>query len=119
MKTTKKILSLVLMVIMIINIVPVLANAEIYGGYCGEQGDNIKWELDTDTKTLKISGTGYMINFATNQYGLRAPWYSYRNYIENVIVEDGIKGIEGYSFYNCNKLSEIAKTTIYSVTENT
>ena len=108
MMKTKKLLGVLLALLMLLPVIPLYVSAEIYSGYCGENGDNVKWELDTITKTLTISGEGNMANFATNAYGLRAPWYPHRMHIENVVVTDGIEMISGYSFYDCNNLKTIS-----------
>lgn len=34
--------------------------ADTISGYCGAQGDNITWTLDTSTGALTIAGTGNM-----------------------------------------------------------
>ena len=34
------------------------ANAEVYSGDCGANGDNVKWAFDTETGVLAISGEG-------------------------------------------------------------
>ncbi len=80
-----------------------LANAtaqfSCYEGTCGE---NVTWQLDT-LGTLTISGTGDMADFESR----KAPWYSLRNNIQKVIVEDGITSIGTWAFYECANVTEV------------
>lgn len=55
---------------------PIAANAEIIdSGECGDEGDNVIWELDNEG-TLTISGSGG-IRFYINdsQFGGESPFY--------------------------------------------
>ena len=47
-------------------------------------------------------------------YDNRAPWYSQRESIKTIIIENGIKDIGSYAFYYCTSLTSI--TIPYSVT---
>ena len=52
-------------------------------------GDNITWSLDTVTGIFTLSGTG-----ATYTYAYAGqPWYSYRESIKKIVVEEGITQI--------------------------
>ena len=66
MKQTKRILSVVLCLLMLIAVVPLThASAEagtLAGGSCGKNGSNLKWVLN-DNGDLIISGRGEMANF--------------------------------------------------------
>ena len=59
----------------LLSLVGISASAEVYTGNCGENGDNVKWSLDTNTGVLVISGNGAMDNS-------RKPWYNY-NKLDN------------------------------------
>ena len=39
------------------------ASAATYSGNCGADGSNVRWNLNTDTGVLTISGTGAMNNY--------------------------------------------------------
>lgn len=52
---------------------------------------------------LTISGTGEMRNYSGNT----APWWSSRNYLESVIIEDGVTNIGNCTFLYCNALTSI------------
>ena len=69
-------------------------------GTCGAQGDNLTWTLTTDG-VLTIVGTGEMEAF--NQ----APWYTWRNSILSVVIENGATTISPVAFMSCNFLSHV------------
>ncbi len=66
-------------------------------------GENLTWSLDTQTKTLTISGTGKMRDYFSSSSG-SAPWKNYSSYIESVIVENGVESIGEYAFYQCSSI---------------
>ena len=70
-------------------------------GTCGE---NLTWNFDKTTGTLTISGTGTMQNYT---YTSNAPWYSNREAIKKVVLENGMTDIGAYSFYGCENLTSI------------
>ncbi|MBQ4339227.1 MAG: leucine-rich repeat protein [Clostridia bacterium] len=52
-------------------------------------GENVTWSLDTVTGVFTLSGTG-----ATYAYAYEGqPWYSYRESIKKIVVEEGITQI--------------------------
>ena len=63
----------------------------------------ITWEL-SDDGTLTISGTD-MENYSTNNY--YAPWYSQREYIKKVVIENGVSSIGDCAFYDCKYLNSV------------
>lgn len=68
----------------------------------GSCGTNLSWVLDSEG-TLTISGSGNMTNWS----GSNTPWYSSRDTIKKVIINDGVYSIGNYAFYNCTNLEEI------------
>lgn len=71
------------------------------GGLCG---DNAKWIFDNTTGTLTISGTGDMTNYVNET---KVPWYSFKENIKKVVINDGITSIGRISFCNCTSLTNI------------
>ncbi|MCD7782890.1 MAG: leucine-rich repeat domain-containing protein, partial [Firmicutes bacterium] len=104
----KKLLSFILALIMCIGVIPseVFSSVAEYimtvvaatddvtaSGTCGA---NLTWALTSDG-TLTISGTGEMYNYNKASY---VPWYSYRDNITAVVIEDGVASIGQYAFYD-------------------
>lgn len=85
----------------------VTASANVYGGDCGAEGDNVTWVLNTDTGKLTISGTGAMKDYDS---ALSTPWYLYNNLygrIETVVIEKGVTHIGALAFSACDDLTKI------------
>lgn len=69
-------------------------------GTCGE---GVTWALD-DSGTLTISGTGAMEEYASSS---DVPWFSRRDFITAVVIEDGITSISDRAFVNNTVLTEV------------
>lgn len=69
----------------------------------GTFGDNLTWGLD-ENGTLTISGTGSMGNCI---FPNTSPFYSERESIKKVIIEDGVTDIGSYAFYWCLNLTSV------------
>lgn len=71
----------------------------------GVIGDsNTFWSYDADTKTLTITGEGYVPGMQNHD----VPWSKYKDKIETLEIEDGIIGTEGYkAFSDLYALKEI------------
>jgi uncharacterized protein (TIGR02145 family)/uncharacterized repeat protein (TIGR02543 family) len=55
--------------------------------------------------TLTITGTGAMPDYTAGT--LTLPWYSYRNQITTIIIEDGITAIGNNAFYELYKVTSV------------
>ena len=108
---TKRIASLILVLILALGLLPFGALADetgsaeiIASGDCSSQSnpDSVSWKLDSNG-LLTISGKGYM-----NNYGLSlsktAPWGTD---IKSVVVESGVLNVGARSFYHCDKLTSV------------
>lgn len=73
--------------------------AEVYNGTCGE---NLTWELNTETGTLTIQGSGYMGDYFLTP---PTPWHDYATLITQVILPEGIKNIGTLAFCDCVNLT--------------
>ncbi|MGN1481473.1 leucine-rich repeat protein [Porcipelethomonas sp.] len=71
----------------------------------GTCGDNVTFTLDSDTGELIISGSGDM-DFPTTYYS-DLPFYSYKDVITSVVIENGVTSIEDYSFMSCASIENI------------
>ena len=72
------------------------ASAVSYSGNCGKDGDNLTWSVDSDRKTLTISGSGEMMDFDSDWRS--RPWYQHNSTIQTVILPDGLINIGNYAF---------------------
>jgi len=70
------------------------------GGTCGE---DLKWEFEEITGTLKISGSGAMSNYMETA----APWYAFREEIRDVSLPNGISTIGDGALEGCSNLESI------------
>ncbi len=85
--------------------------------YCGE---NVLYAYDAETKTLTISGTGAMYDFASAN---DVPWADYRDNaeygIEKIVVEDGVAQIGKNAFFDCKNATYLSiPATVTSIGEN-
>ena len=69
-------------------------------------GESVYWIYDPNEKKLIIYGNGTMNNYKLNDNSL--PWYSFKQEIETVEIEDGISSIGNYAFYISQKITSIS-----------
>ena len=67
----------------------------------GSCGDSVKWTLDSDG-VLTIRGSGKMYSNL-----VCAPWYSQRESIRSVVIEQAVTSIGYRAFYGCSRLTSI------------
>ena len=97
MKKTRKIISLLLSVLMIITSVPLMAvNSFAADVVNSGTTQDCTWTLDSDG-VLTISGNGEMGNY-------NAPWGTS---IKKVVIENGVTNIGGWVFYGCTSLTSV------------
>ena len=117
MKTFKKILCTLLVVVMCLTSAPLqgfvgidwpeINFGEWFGsevsalGASGSCGKNITYIYDSTTGEVVISGTGEMMNYSSSG----SPFY--KSEITTVIIEDGITNIGDYVFNGCTSLKSI------------
>ena len=79
-------------------------------GSCGEQGDNIKYELYSDG-SLIISGSGKMKKYAHPEYlegtEKASPFYQKSSWIKSITISEGITNVSDYAFFNCNNVASV------------
>ena len=82
-----------------------LTNASISYCICGATGNeaNVKWALD-DNGILTISGSGAMEGYYAMDY---TPWYTNRENIQIVVIENGVTNIGAYAFSDCTNLTSV------------
>ena len=69
----------------------------------GSLGGNLTWTFDLDSNTLMINGTGNMTNYETFNY----PWYSNRQSIVSIVIEEGVTSIGDNAFYDCSSVRSL------------
>ena len=99
MKFSKQILSVLLCLAMLISYVPMTA----YAAASGACGDGVNWTL-TDDGVLTISGSGVMPNY---RMVAQVPYYSYRNEINEIVIESGVTAIGNLAFSGCENLKKL------------
>lgn len=116
MKKRKLVLALMLSLMMLVTMIPSFSFADETGGAtsgttsaatsgnCGATGSDVKWNFDTATGTLTISGTGAMADYTKNITSSDAdqPWKSNAKNIRKIKIEDGVTRIGSFAFNGVN-----------------
>jgi len=68
----------------------------------GEEG--VTWRYDEATKTLYITGSGPMDDYASPA---DRPWNQYASEIQSVVIENGITSVGDRAFSNCSSLTSV------------
>ena len=69
----------------------------------GTCGDDLRWNFDSSTGMLAISGTGEMTDYFFDD----APWNAFLAQITQIEIEDGVTSIGNWAFYNCSELISV------------
>ncbi len=78
------------------------ANDALMSGICGAAGDNLLWELRSDT--LLISGNGLMVDFPTYD---AAPWVPHKDNIRYIVIQEGVTSVGNYAFWRSENLLNV------------
>jgi len=93
------------------NIIP---EEPVYSGKCGE---NVEWNYKDNLITF--SGYGTMDAFFGFMDREGQPWFSYRDDVKAVKIEDDVENLGRYAFSDCESLTEIAfPKTIQTIDDN-
>lgn len=118
MKKRKLVLALMLSLMMLVTMIPSFSFADGTGGAgsgatgaatsgnCGATGSDVKWNFDTATGTLTISGTGAMADYTVNGTGDDRPWKDYAESITKVQISEGVTSLGKSAFQNLSALKE-------------
>lgn len=111
----KKFLSITLIIILLSGTVFIPGlSPRVNAAFDFKCGDNATWSYDVNTYTLTISGTGstydFLDGYSETTWSQSCPWDYYSNYIQTVVVEEGITriGSTALNRHHCAK----AKTLI-------
>ena len=72
----------------------------------GECGDGVRWELNLNKGELTVLGEGAMEDYGSIT-GISPPWFSYRNSIRSVTVQEGVTALGASAFFQCTNLTEV------------
>ena len=104
---TKKILSLILVLVLICTAVT-YAGLHAFAATSGVITDSndeviLRWNLHDDG-LFTVSGNGYGPDYNSS---LATPWYRIKSDIKEVIVEEGVQAIGNYWFSGCSNLTKV------------
>ncbi len=111
----KKILCVLLSFSMLISITTGVSFTVYANNYQGKCGDNVSFVLDSNSKTLTISGDGAMYDYyeyRQSEWGDESrydtpPWRNANVVIEKVIINEGITYIGAGAFYEEDSITSI------------
>ena len=83
-------------------IIEIDSDPSIYADY-GMCGENVIYTYNDTTRTLTIFGTGKMYDYNSG----RAPWFEYRDSIQNVVIKDSVENVGENAFLNCSNLISV------------
>ena len=119
--TVKKVVSILLVAVMLLCAAPLsgFVGLELFGFRAsaveetdttifGTIGTKLSWSIDKASKVLTIDNEGEMISFASDD----APWKSYKEYFDSVVINEGCTNISRYAFSHCDNITlvELADT---------
>ncbi|MFR4107508.1 MAG: leucine-rich repeat protein, partial [Eubacterium sp.] len=83
----------------------------------GNCGENAKWYFNTQTKSLKISGSGDMTVYKNAAF---VPWHDYIGEIISLEIDDDITALSPYAFYGASAMKSLKMPlSIAAPTSNT
>lgn len=101
MKATKRTLSIILTLLILVSTATLAFAASTASGKCGK---NAKWKFVESTGTLTISGSGPMKNY---DFSEESPWNEYSDQITTIKIGSKITRIGNAAFYSCYQVSAL------------
>ena len=71
----------------------------------GDCGSSVHFVFDPDTRTLTVSGSGEMDNYACPE---ATPWVEAADVIQHVVVENGVSAVGDYAFADLPNLEDLS-----------
>ena len=91
-------------------------------GTSGSFGTSATWSYDTSTKTLTISGTGALTNYASGTVNLQTdnrPFASYKDDCTTIVIAEGITSIGVRDFAFMNSVTSVSiPASVTSISED-
>lgn len=111
----RRLIAIMLMVCLLLSLLPTMALAAtttVASGYCGEDGTNLRWSLDS-SGNLTISGTGRMkngyISYEDGNMIIHRPgWDNVAQQIKSVSIGSFVTYIGRYAFNGCTSLQRVS-----------
>ena len=103
---------IVLLAIMAILPIALKANLVEISGYCGKDGENIKWTYNSEAGSLILEGTGEMASCISGK-----PWDKYVDDIKSITIGEGITNVSEYSFQSV-KATEVTLPSTLKMIDN-
>ena len=100
----KRIVAIVLFVAMLLGISPLDFAVPAFADASGTCGDNLRWNYNSTTFTLTISGIGEMTDYSDPD---SAPWRGYRSQIKILTIENGIEHIGKHAFHDFSNITSV------------
>ena len=82
----------------------IIPEEPVYSGKCGE---NVEWNYKDNLITFSGQGAMNMF-FASIGQESGQPWFSYRDDVKAVKIENNVENLSNYAFSDCDSLTEIA-----------
>ena len=125
MKKRKLVLALMLSLMMLVTMIPSFSFADgtsgtgsgaasgtisaATSGNCGATGSDVKWNFDTATGTLTISGNGAMADYVADETeGNHIPWDAWKDEVKEIVVKNGVTHIGSRSFVSMSTLNHVS-----------
>ena len=99
----KRVLSVITVIALFFCCFAVPASADVTENKCG---DNLYWYIDEETLILHIEGSGAMYDYNTFD-DVEAPWYTKRNKILGIVLNDGITHIGTEAFWKMKNIESL------------
>ena len=92
--------------------IAVFAAISLQAQTSGTCGDNLNWSYNETTKTLTITGSGAMTDYAA---AADRPWHTFRADVESIVVPDGLTNIGAYAFQGCKMVNFTIPESVTSI----
>ena len=81
----------------------IVSNEGTIGNRNGTSNE-VEWEYNESTRTLKINGTGAMEDYSLEN---KAPWYDFKDSISKIEIGENVTKVGNYSFYDLTRVDTI------------
>ena len=90
-----------------------MANLVEISGYCGKDGDNIRWTYNSESGSLILEGTGEMASCNSGK-----PWDKYVDDVSSITVGEGITSVSDFAFQSVKATKVTLPSTLKRIDNN-